>query len=326
MGSPLELYERPANLFVAGFIGSPKMNFLDAELVAATSEMAQVQLPNGARLTAHVDASRAQPGCTRQAGHPPEHFERDQAENALGAVVSFVESLGGETVAYCEIDGTNTALTCSFDGRTRLRSGQALALSLPAACCHLFDEAGVAFPRARPPRIERSGAELLQRQGRAGQRRQRVGDDRRGNRRHIGVEASFGVKALAKFRLKEQLAQARHDAATDDAATRTLDQGDVASMAAEQRAEGLDRLRTDARAAVQRLADDGFGRVGRHILGIAQRFTHGAAQRGQADTRQETRSADTWRKDLRATASTSPSKSLPRRQGGMTTLTRQREP
>jgi multiple sugar transport system ATP-binding protein len=147
VGSPLELYEHPANLFVAGFIGSPKMNFLDAELVAATSEMAQVQLPNGARLTAHVDASRAQPGARVKLGIRPEHFERDQPENALGATVSFVESLGGETVAYCEIDGTNTALTCSFDGRTRLRSGQALALSLPAAYCHLFDEAGVAFPR-----------------------------------------------------------------------------------------------------------------------------------------------------------------------------------
>ncbi len=147
VGSPLELYEHPCNLFVAGFIGSPKMNFVEAEMVRATGSEAQVRLSSGALVRTLVDASAAKPGEKVTLGLRPEHFELGGTENLIDATVTFVESLGGETYAYCAYPGVEDALTCNFDGRTRVRSGDALKLALPAESCYLFDADGRAFKR-----------------------------------------------------------------------------------------------------------------------------------------------------------------------------------
>jgi len=150
VGTPLELYEQPDNLFVAGFIGSPKMNFISAELVSASSTEAVLRLADGAQIRAKVDASRAQPGAKVLLGIRPEHFEIGGRENLLSTTVTFVESLGGTTHAYCAYPGVEDALTCEFDGRTRVRSGDALSLALPAEYCYLFDDQGQAFKRLAP--------------------------------------------------------------------------------------------------------------------------------------------------------------------------------
>src|SRR5512138_381982 len=62
VGSPMELYEHPDNVFVAGFIGSPRMNFLPGKLLAADAQGARVELPGGQVLRAAVDAARGRPG------------------------------------------------------------------------------------------------------------------------------------------------------------------------------------------------------------------------------------------------------------------------
>src|SRR5512138_3465097 len=62
VGAPLELYRHPRNLFVAGFIGSPRMNFLPGKLLAADAQGARVELPGGQVLRAAVDAARGRPG------------------------------------------------------------------------------------------------------------------------------------------------------------------------------------------------------------------------------------------------------------------------
>ncbi|MFO1252590.1 ABC transporter ATP-binding protein [Inhella sp.] len=148
VGSPLELYEHPCNLFVAGFIGSPKMNFIEAELVSGNDLRATVRLASGALIEAHVDASRAKPGDKLTLGVRPEHFTLQPSEsNMLSATVTFVESLGGATFAYCAYPGVEDALTCEFDGRSRIRSAQELKLHLPADAAYLFDAQGQAFPR-----------------------------------------------------------------------------------------------------------------------------------------------------------------------------------
>jgi multiple sugar transport system ATP-binding protein len=151
VGSPLELYEHPCNLFVAGFIGSPKMNFIEAELVRGTSSEAVVRLPSGAHVHAHVDAGAAQAGDKVTLGMRPEHFELGGEVNVIDTTVTFVESLGGETYAYCAYPGVEDALTCNFDGRTRVKSGDALKLALPAEACYLFDAQGQAFKRLGAP-------------------------------------------------------------------------------------------------------------------------------------------------------------------------------
>jgi multiple sugar transport system ATP-binding protein len=147
VGTPLELYEHPCNLFVAGFIGSPKMNFIAATLVDGSAQHAQVRLASGALLRCDVDASGARAGDALTLGVRPEHLVIGGHENRLEADVTFVESLGGRTQAYCDFPGAADGLTCEFDGRVRVKAGQRLALAAPADACYLFDAEGRALRR-----------------------------------------------------------------------------------------------------------------------------------------------------------------------------------
>ena len=151
VGSPLELYEHPRNLFVAAFIGSPKMNVIEAEIVTASATQATVRLGSGAHIRAQVDASSARAGDAVSLGVRPEHFTVGGHENLIDTTITFVECLGGQTYAYCAYPGVEDALTCNFDGRTRVKTGDALALGLPAEACYLFNAAGLAFPRLGAP-------------------------------------------------------------------------------------------------------------------------------------------------------------------------------
>ncbi|MEJ6007915.1 sn-glycerol-3-phosphate ABC transporter ATP-binding protein UgpC [Paucibacter sp. AS339] len=147
VGTPLELYEHPINLFVAGFIGSPKMNFLQAELVEASAEGASLRLASGAVVHAAVNAARGKPGDKVTLGLRPEHFVVGGEVNPIQCTVTFVESLGSATHAYCAYPGVEDALTCEFDGRTRIKAGQDIRLSMPPEACYVFDAAGLAFTR-----------------------------------------------------------------------------------------------------------------------------------------------------------------------------------
>ena len=150
VGSPLELYEHPDNLFVAGFIGSPKMNFLAATIVSAGADAAVVQLETGAQIRCEVDASRAKVGDKVTLGVRPEHFEAaaaGQAGNVIATSVTFVESLGSTTHAYCDYPGVAETLVCELDGATRLKNGSALSLAIPASRTYMFGADGKAFRR-----------------------------------------------------------------------------------------------------------------------------------------------------------------------------------
>jgi multiple sugar transport system ATP-binding protein len=147
VGSPLELYEHPDNLFVAGFIGSPKMNFIEGTLATAGAQEAMVQLAGGATVRCLVDASAAKPGDKVTLGMRPEHLHAGGGENTLATRVTFVETLGSSTVAYCDFPGLAEPLTCELDGRVRPKNGDSLRLSVPAEACYLFDAAGLAFRR-----------------------------------------------------------------------------------------------------------------------------------------------------------------------------------
>ena len=147
VGTPLQLYEQPDNLFVAGFIGSPRMNFLAATVLRADGQGAEVKLANGETMLCAVDASRARPGDKVTLGARPEHFTPAETANRLNTRVSFVEALGSSTQAYCEYPGLDEALTCQLDGRSPVRMNDALALGIPPQWCYLFDADGRAFRR-----------------------------------------------------------------------------------------------------------------------------------------------------------------------------------
>ena len=150
VGTPLELYEHPDNLFVAGFIGSPRMNFIEAELVEGHQQYALVRLATGDMIRCHVDAASGKPGDKLTLGMRPEHFylsAQANKENQINATVTFVESLGSITHAYCTFPGVEDALTWELDGMADVHDGDLLKLAMPADACYLFNAEGRAFRR-----------------------------------------------------------------------------------------------------------------------------------------------------------------------------------
>ncbi|MBU1384617.1 MAG: sn-glycerol-3-phosphate ABC transporter ATP-binding protein UgpC [Alphaproteobacteria bacterium] len=145
VGRPMELYERPRNLFVAEFIGSPKMNLLPAEIVSASATGATVRTAAGESIRVQVDAAGAAPGDTVTLGIRPEHLALAGAGDGLTATVTFVETLGHATYAY--LTAGETALTVLLPGHARPAAGETLRLDVPAGQAHLFDADGHAFPR-----------------------------------------------------------------------------------------------------------------------------------------------------------------------------------
>ncbi|WP_088278932.1 ABC transporter ATP-binding protein [Ideonella sp. A 288] len=153
VGSPLELYEHPDNLFVAGFIGSPKMNFIATELVQGDARHAVVRLQTGALLRCEVNAGGARPGDRMTLGVRPEHLRPPQGDeaNRIELDVTFVESLGSTTHAYGDFPGADEQMTCQLDGGSRVRGGTRLGLVVPAAKAYLFDATGRACRRLAVP-------------------------------------------------------------------------------------------------------------------------------------------------------------------------------
>ena len=154
VGSPIELYEHPANLFVAGFIGSPAMNRLPGTVSAVQADVVEVTLGTGERLLAHVDPARRSgvaPGQSVTLGVRPEHLVLADAAapHTVAATVRFVESLGGSTQVYATGGGASEDLTCTVPGHRAPRPGEAVRLAVPPQATYLFDGEGRALPRPR---------------------------------------------------------------------------------------------------------------------------------------------------------------------------------
>src|SRR6195952_1261569 len=125
VGAPLELYDDPANLFVAGFIGSPKMNFFKGVIEGGDGS------PLSARLTDFGDAviplaltGNATPGAKVTVGIRPEHFD-DTGSASLQMVIDMLEHLGGETFAFARYGEGELVTVQSRNGRN-LKSGQTI--------------------------------------------------------------------------------------------------------------------------------------------------------------------------------------------------------
>jgi multiple sugar transport system ATP-binding protein len=144
-GSPLELYHHPRNLFVAGFIGSPKMNFLPAKVTAVHDSGTVVQLASGASLNVAVKPGRQQVGDTVTLGVRPEHMQPAPSGEITGEVM-VVERLGGETFLYTQFDG-GAMIIIQADGEIPTSVHERIAIKLDPATCHLFGNDGLAFER-----------------------------------------------------------------------------------------------------------------------------------------------------------------------------------
>ena len=151
-GAPLELYDRPANLFVAGFIGSPRMNFLAGRVsggALALDTGERVGLPAGFEAT---EGARVTLGVRPNGLHPADGGAgAARGEGRLVVEVEDVEQLGGESYVYARAtDGTSLVMHSA--GKTAARIGATMALGVDLGEAHLFDTAsGRALRRAAEP-------------------------------------------------------------------------------------------------------------------------------------------------------------------------------
>ena len=135
IGSPLDLYDAPANLFVAGFIGSPAMNFLPGRL-RRDGGSAAVEAADGTRL-ALANGISAQDGAEIVFGIRPEHFTR--ADAGLQGRVDVVEPTGADTILFATVAGTQVCAV--FDERVGYRPGDPITLAPRRGAVHVFDPA-----------------------------------------------------------------------------------------------------------------------------------------------------------------------------------------
>ncbi len=149
VGSPLELYHHPVNLFVAGFIGSPKMNFIEGKLVTASDEIATVQLADGSVIETAVDARKGVAGAKVTVGIRPEHWGFGTSGNTIAGEVIAAEHLGEATVMYLHAPGALEPLVVRADATLDVTVGEKFSVHLPPNRCYLFNEAGAAFQRVR---------------------------------------------------------------------------------------------------------------------------------------------------------------------------------
>ncbi|HEX6978989.1 MAG TPA: sn-glycerol-3-phosphate ABC transporter ATP-binding protein UgpC [Alphaproteobacteria bacterium] len=137
IGTPLELYDRPANLFVAGFIGSPAMNFIRGT-VHRDGSAAWVEAGQGVRLPLSVDAP-VEVGRQVIYGIRPEHLMLADGSDGVPARVEVVEPTGAETQVFVDMAGNQ--VTAVFTERHPFQPGERIELRPRPDCIHLFDAA-----------------------------------------------------------------------------------------------------------------------------------------------------------------------------------------
>jgi len=139
-GSPIELFNRPANRFVAGFIGSPSMNFFPARLVGGEGERAELDVPGFGRL--HVVLSASPPiGTALEVGVRPSHMRlAEPGEPGAGELlVTYCESIGTETYVYGTIEGTRTRTIIHIPDHVVFQAGDRVPAAPVRDRVHVFD-------------------------------------------------------------------------------------------------------------------------------------------------------------------------------------------
>jgi multiple sugar transport system ATP-binding protein len=149
VGTPHELYNAPANLFVAGFLGTPKMNFIPGEIVAADDTQVSLRLPGGA--VVQVDAAPgASVGDQITLGVRAEHLSiaTPQQHNAIDVGIGHVEYLGDLSIAYATLAGLPEMIAVKQPAEAApLHAGGRARVHLPPARCLLFNSSGQALRR-----------------------------------------------------------------------------------------------------------------------------------------------------------------------------------
>ena len=135
IGKPQDVYDRPANLFVAGFIGSPGMNFIEG-VVGRGEQGALLACDDGSTLP--IADGGPTPGRRVTLGIRPEHIEID-AQGQIGVIVDVIEPTGSETHLYTTLGGSPLCVAAAR--RLDIQPGQGVRLAFPVNKVHYFDSA-----------------------------------------------------------------------------------------------------------------------------------------------------------------------------------------
>ncbi len=136
IGTPMEVYNRPATTFVAGFIGSPAMNLLPAHVDGRA-----VAIDGGPTLSLGRNDSIDNEGRPAVVGLRPEHLVADGGEGPIRLSVELVEPLGADTLAHGRLGDTGHALTARLPGAASVEDGETLELGIAPEHIHAFDRA-----------------------------------------------------------------------------------------------------------------------------------------------------------------------------------------
>jgi multiple sugar transport system ATP-binding protein len=150
VGTPLDLYNRPANLFVAGFIGSPRMNFIAGEITGGSGDAIAVRLDNGLTLTTPVEGNAPVRGEKITLGVRPESIALAGPDDArLSGEIQIAEHLGGETFFYVNLP-TGQSITVEIQGQIHIDAGAPVGLTFADDAYHLFDADEQVVHRRKP--------------------------------------------------------------------------------------------------------------------------------------------------------------------------------
>ena len=148
VGKPLELYHYPQNRFVAGFIGSPKMNFMSVSIEQVEDERVMVQLANGKTFWIPVDGSTVTQGERMSLGIRPEHLVPcEEGDACIDGTILVVEKLGHETQVYLSLEHVDADFIYRQSDTLDVEAGQKFDIGIPAHRCHLFHSDGTACRR-----------------------------------------------------------------------------------------------------------------------------------------------------------------------------------
>jgi multiple sugar transport system ATP-binding protein len=142
MGSPNELYKYPANLFVAGFIGSPAMNFLAGSVVKTRPNTTIVRLKSGTTIQVNAGSGELSPDSPVTLGIRPEHLATGGNYNLVETTVTLVEPLGSHSYVYLATPDADEPLIFRGSGDFCGTKGDRLTVCISADHCHLFGEDG----------------------------------------------------------------------------------------------------------------------------------------------------------------------------------------
>lgn len=146
VGTPIELYARPRNQFVACFLGTPQMNLLKAKIRTVTGKGMSLWV-DGERGAIHATVDGAVVGADCTVGIRPEHLALSDSGAIAGTVIA-TEMLGSETIVFANLQSGEN-VTASIRGIRSLEQGAIVRFSVDPRFVHVFDDKGITLPPLR---------------------------------------------------------------------------------------------------------------------------------------------------------------------------------